>query len=137
MANLRGFCGADPSACNFTPPGGKPLGPCPPPEHPPPCASDEVFNSVSGCCFPGMLTPARAYNSPYGAQIAGALYRIAAFVGAKVICPVLPEIGAAAVTWFGLPAELVIPGLGTVEAIEVGSAIGKYLQAELCPSAVQ
>jgi hypothetical protein len=128
--NLKGFCGADPAVCNLGPQPTNPLGPCPPGSHSQPCAIGETLDTVSGCCYPG-ATPRQAATSPFGAKVAGALYRIGAAVGCKALCPALPFIAVGMVDWLGLPAEIVLGPL-TVPVDEFLLLIGEEVKKEIC-----
>lgn len=128
--NLKGFCGADPTACGYRP-SGPTAGPCPPGSHAQPCATGETFDTVSGCCYP--LSIEQAKSSPYGAAIEGFLYRMIAFVGCRGVCPALPLLGQTAGEILGLPATMTVAGVGIdISTTIIGRLVGEFLQKELC-----
>jgi hypothetical protein len=103
MVNLSGFCGADPTVC---------IRPTMPPAGPP--------------------TPAQAAATGYGQRIAAALYRIAAAIGCKGICPYLPTIGySIAEGIVGVSEAEVLPGV-VISVGELGVLVGEQLQQEFC-----
>src|SRR5579859_1664989 len=115
--NLKGFCGADPTACGYRPNG--PIGPCPPGSHAQPCSSSEVMDSVSGCCFQAGPTPSDVAASPYGARIASYIYQSAAILGCSHICPRMDFLVRTAMDLAGLPAAIAV----TVETSGVGPVV--------------
>ena len=138
--NLTGFCAEDPQVCNLRgtipgqppPPAPAPLGPCPTSEHAQPCGAGETLDTLSGCCFPGPISPSQAMASTYGSAIANAIYRVMATLGCKVVCPGLPFLGAAVVLWLGIPETIIVAGLGEIEAKAIGFAVGEAVKAEVC-----
>ena len=118
--NLSGFCAADAKDCG-------------------------TIAAQSGASAAASAAINAAINGPYAAQAAGitkavggALYRIAAHVGTRIVCPTLPILGGSLGGTIGaltLP-ETIELGPISIKGLELataaGIAAGEAIQKELC-----
>lgn len=112
MVNLKGFCGADPSACGYMP----------------------------GMPPPPTVTPADAANSSYGQKVLNFVYRLAAFLGCRGVCPAVPALVRVAIDLAGIPEAIIVAGesggvggvLVEIGVDQLGQLLGEFLQQELC-----
>lgn len=96
------------------------------------CAADAAVCRNRPGAQPTQATPAQAAANSYGQTIGNTLYRLAAFVGCKAICPALPTIGVAIAEAIGVPADISITPTIAIEAAVLGRLVGEFVQGEIC-----
>jgi hypothetical protein len=158
--NLSGFCSAEEASyvrggagfqescqAGYQAP---PPNPCAAGEYMAPCAPSDTIDPVTGCCVP-LVTYNMLSSSPYRPQVNAllgnvkqSLLNVAAAVGNKVLCPLLPALGRMLGTaigeWISVEELTLTLGTGIAVAVSVteaaeiiGGEAGIELQRVLCP----
>ena len=140
--NLSSLCGADPGACSWKPPTSAipaapppPASPCASGQHAQPCAAGEYIDPATGCCL--TLSTSSPAMSALAAKIGTALYRIAATLGCRTVCPQLPTLSSAlGAALLGGTSIVLTEGLAVsisaAEGAVLGSEVGLAVQREIC-----
>ena len=124
--NLKGFCAGDPSQCNTL-------------------VIPQQFNpNIAQAAAPQLGTPLSdaILANPYAQKTAAFLYRLAAYLGCKGVCPALPTLGKVAIGLLGIPESISVGGTAgpvagavvEVASVEVGRIVGEFIQSEICAS---